>query len=154
MANVTEALFAYGHNVNLEVALNGTLALCVPDCWPFPDDKLLVLFNAANQNIPTDDSTMLILVDNEDLSEIALMTLLHKLGIEKGAILHRRHVRSEFVEIVSTYSEGKLDDPSPSTRIQRPWPVRPQALTPVHAPLCQRLNCQHQPSCVLDWEFP
>jgi len=85
-ARVQQEIRSFGHSCTVEVAANHTLAICLPDPWPFEEDKLLLLFTDIQQTFPDEDSAFLTLTEQTDLSEIQLMALLHKFGFEKAVI--------------------------------------------------------------------
>lgn len=150
LVKVQQELACFGHSGMIELAANRTLAICIPEPWPYEEGKLLVLFTDIQQTFPGDDSAFLTLTDQLDVNEIQLMALLHKFGYEKAVIVEVRHINVVFIEITFQQAGGTLETEPAVNREQKPWPVHPLGDRTKHRPLWQERSSVRTVSCLLD----
>ena len=123
---IKDELQAFGHLCDFALAANNTLAVCFPDGWTPEPDQILILFTDMQQNVPSEDSAFLTMTEQVDWTEIQLMALLHRLGVEKGVVLRTKPFNTNFIEMQFVQPTGTIDDLTAKQRIQRPWPPRNQ----------------------------
>ena len=143
-------LVCFGHSCQLALAVNSTVAICIPVTWPFDEDKLLLLFTDIMQTFPDDRSAFLTLTDQKDRTEVQLMALLHQFGYEKTVIQGRRYVHSSFVEVLFQQADSIPAQASGIDKQQRPWPEGPRGDRSKHRPMWEGQTSMTLPSCLLD----
>ena len=148
--SVQQELRCFGHECTVVVASNQTLAVCVPETWPFEEDKLLLMFTDMQQTFPDEHSAFLTLIDQIDLSEVQLMSLLYKFGYEKAVIWEKRQYHATFLEITFQQAGGTLEPVPQTVKIQRPWPTRPAGDRTKAGPLWNAQLNATTPPCLLD----
>ena len=149
-ARVQQEIRSFGHSCTVEVAANHTLAICLPDPWPFEEDKLLLLFTDIQQTFPDEDSAFLTLTEQTDLSEIQLMALLHKFGFEKAVICKTNFFHASFLEVTFQQAGGALEAVPSGEKIQKPWPVYPRGDRMKNRPMWTAGPDAPLPACLLD----
>lgn len=147
---IKDELQAFGHLCDFALAANNTLAVCFPDGWTPEPDQILILFTDMQQNVPSEDSAFLTMTEQVDWTEIQLMALLHRLGVEKGVVLRTKPFNTNFIEVQFVQPTGTIDDLTAKQRIQRPWPPRNQRSYGNDSPLWQPRDDVQLPRCLLD----
>lgn len=140
----------FGHLGHVMLSSNLTLAVCSPEIWPFEEDKLLLLFTDLKQDFPDDQSTFLTLIDQTDMSEIQLMSLLHKLGYDKAVTQGRKYLHAAFLEITFAQAGGSPEIAQEQTKQQKPWPTTPAGDRRKDRPMWTAQKEHNTHSCFLD----
>ena len=143
-------LGCFGPSCQFALAANSTVAICIPETWPFDEGKLLLLFTDMMQTFPDERSAFLTLSDQKDMTEIQLMALLHRFGYEKAVIQGRRYVHASFVEVLFQQAESIPEPESTIAKQQRPWPECPRGDRSKHRPMWDGQTSMTLPSCLLD----
>ena len=149
-ASVQQELRCFGHACTVVVASNQTLAVCIPESWPFEEDKLLLMFTDMQQTLPNEQSAFLTLTEQMDLSEVQLMSLLHKFGFEKAVIGAKRQYNATFLEVTFQQAGGTLESVPQTIKHQKPWPARPRGDRTKSGPMWKAQLTAAVPPCLLD----
>ena len=151
-SSVGDELRAFGIDAHCVVTANGTLALVFSGPWPLPADQLLLLFTDSSITVPDEAAVFIHQVDMAEYSELDLMVMLYKFGIEKAVIKHTNYRLPGLLEVVFVYSEGKLAATDGTKRPVKPWPPRvprEQTVGPFWSPQ----DDDALPDCLLDMEL-
>ena len=148
--SVQQELRCFGHACTVVVASNHTLAVCIPERWPFEEDKLLLMFTDMQQTLPDEHSAFLTLTEQLDFSEVQLMSLLYKFGYEKAVIGAKRQYHATFLEITFQQARGTLESVPQTAKLQKPWPARPIGDRTKSGPMWNAHMTATNPTCLLD----
>ena len=151
-SSVGEELRAFGIDAHCVVTANGTLAVVFSGPWPLSADQLLLLFTDSSITVPDEDAVFIHQVDMAEYSELDLMVMLYKFGIEKAVIQQTNYCLPGLLEVVFVYSEGKLTATEGIKRPLKPWPPRVPC-EQIVGPLWSPQDDDALPKCLLDMDL-
>ena len=116
-------LATFGLQVEITLLASTSCAVC--SCsLPDADNPSIIFVDESKDPLCDDTAVFLHSERTVPPDDIALMTLLYRLGFEKAVILSRHWHLSGFLEIHFTESQGRIQSDTPPPRQNKSWPDR------------------------------